>query len=71
MSAITFRNLPDETDRALKLRPARTGRSTEAKIRDILEDAIPPKEQMNRIRPRVCRASDHARCNADQTRNFE
>jgi plasmid stability protein len=45
MSAITFRNLPDETDRALKLRPARTGRSTEAKIRDILEEAIPPRNK--------------------------
>jgi plasmid stability protein len=42
MAAVTVRNLPEETHRALKLRAARNGRSTEAEIRVILEDAVSP-----------------------------
>lgn len=40
MSAITVRNLPDEVHRALRVRAAAHGRSTEAEIRDILERAV-------------------------------
>ena len=40
MSAVTVRNLPDETHRALKLRAAQNGRSTEAEIRLILQAAV-------------------------------
>jgi len=40
MAAVTVRNLPEKTHRALKLRAARNGRSTEAEIRVILEDAV-------------------------------
>jgi len=43
MSAVTVRNLPEETHRALKLRAAQHGRSTEAEIRSILELAVKPK----------------------------
>ncbi|MGO4725029.1 MULTISPECIES: FitA-like ribbon-helix-helix domain-containing protein [unclassified Inquilinus] len=43
MAAVTIRNLPEETHRALKLLAARHGRSTEAEIRRILEDAVRPK----------------------------
>ena len=43
MSAVTVRNLSEETHRALKLRAARHGRSTEAEIRLILEQAVRPK----------------------------
>lgn len=43
MAAVTVRNLPDETHRALKLRAAQHGRSTEAEIRHILENAVRPK----------------------------
>ena len=43
MSAVTVRNLPEETHRALKLRAAQHGRSTEAEIRYILETAVRPK----------------------------
>ena len=43
MSAVTVRNLPDATHRALKLRAAQHGRSTEAEIRTILEQAVQPK----------------------------
>ncbi|MGH8161317.1 MAG: FitA-like ribbon-helix-helix domain-containing protein [Gammaproteobacteria bacterium] len=46
MSAVTVRNLPDETHRALKLRAARHGRSTEAEIRAILEDAANSEDRI-------------------------
>ncbi len=42
MSVVTVRNLPQETHRALKLRAAQHGRSTEAEIREILEEAVRP-----------------------------
>jgi plasmid stability protein len=40
MASITVRNVPDEVRRALRVRAARHGRSTEAEIRDILETAV-------------------------------
>ena len=42
MASITVRNLPDETHRALRVRAATHGRSTEAEIRAILECAVRP-----------------------------
>lgn len=46
MSAVTVRSLPAETHRALKERAARHGRSTEAEIRAILEDAVRPQTRI-------------------------
>ncbi len=46
MSVVTVRNLPEETHRALKLRAAQHGRSTEAEIRDILEKAVRPNTRV-------------------------
>ncbi|MCW8308878.1 Arc family DNA-binding protein [Acidiphilium sp. PA] len=43
MTALTIRNLPAETHRALRVRAAEHGRSTEAEIRDILEKAARPE----------------------------
>ncbi|MDR6756000.1 plasmid stability protein [Mycoplana sp. BE70] len=43
MAAVTIRNLPEETHRALKLRAARNGRSTEA---EILESEVNPEARM-------------------------
>jgi plasmid stability protein len=43
MAAVTIRNLPDETHRALKLRAKQKGSSTEAEIRAILEEAVRPE----------------------------
>jgi plasmid stability protein len=40
MAAITVRNLPEETARALKARAAHSGRSTEAEVREILNAAV-------------------------------
>ncbi len=46
MRVITVRNLPEETHRALRLRAARHGRSTEAEIREILEEAVRPETRV-------------------------
>ena len=46
MPIVTVRKLPVETHRALKLRAAQHGRSTEAEIREILEDAVRPKTRL-------------------------
>ena len=42
MPAVTVRNISEKTHRALKLRAARNGRSTEAEIRLILDQAVAP-----------------------------
>jgi plasmid stability protein len=42
MPAVTIRNLPEETHRALKVRAAQHNRSTEAEMRAILEAAVRP-----------------------------
>ena len=42
MPAITVRNLSEETHRALRLRAAEHGRSTEAELRVILDEAVRP-----------------------------
>ena len=46
LSAVIVRNLPEETHRALKQRAAQHGRSTEAEIREILEEAVRPKTRL-------------------------
>lgn len=46
MAAVTVRNLPEETHKALRVRAAKNGRSTEAEIRAILEEAVRPKERI-------------------------
>jgi plasmid stability protein len=42
-TAVTIRNIPAETHRALRVRAAQHGRSTEAEIRLILEAAVKPE----------------------------
>ncbi|MFM2282210.1 MAG: antitoxin [Pseudomonadota bacterium] len=44
MAAVTIRNLSDETHRALKARAEKHGRSTEAEIRAILDEATKPEQ---------------------------
>lgn len=46
MPAVTIRNFPEETHRALKLRAAHHGRSAEAEIRAILEEAVRPPNRL-------------------------
>ena len=42
MAMLTFRNLPDEVHRALRVRAAQDGHSMEAEVRAILERAVSP-----------------------------
>jgi len=46
MASVTVRNLPDEVHRALRVRAAMHGRSTEAEIRDILESIVKPEQRV-------------------------
>ena len=43
MPVLTVRNLPEEVHRGLRMRAAVHGRSTEAEVRAILEDAVKPE----------------------------
>ena len=49
MAAVTVRNLPDETLRALKQRAGQSGRSTEAEIRVILQNAVLPQRGLGTV----------------------
>ena len=46
MANVHVRNLPDAVHRALRVRAAHHGRSTEAEIRFILEEATRPAERV-------------------------
>ena len=46
MAMLTVRNLSDEVHRALRVRAAMHGRSTEAEVRVILENAVKPQGRM-------------------------
>lgn len=47
MAMLTVRNLPDDVHRALRVRAAQHGHSTEAEVREILASAVKPE---NRVR---------------------
>jgi plasmid stability protein len=46
MAMLTVRNLPDDVHRALRVRAALHGRSTEAEVREILANAVKPEARM-------------------------
>jgi plasmid stability protein len=46
MAILTVRNLPDEVHRALRLRAVQHGRSTEAEVRALLEEAVKPQGRL-------------------------
>lgn len=45
MAVLTVRNVPDEVHRALRMRAAEHGRSTEAEVRAIIASAVVPSER--------------------------
>lgn len=47
MPMMTVRNLPDEVHRALRAQAERHGRSTEAEVRAILEQAVKPERRVS------------------------
>lgn len=46
MAMLTVRNLPDEVHRALRVRAAQHGHSTEAEVREILATAVKPETRV-------------------------
>ena len=46
MGSLNVRNLSDETHRALRIRAAQHGRSMEAEVRAILDDAVSPRHKV-------------------------
>ena len=46
MAILTVRNLPDEVHRALRVRAAQNGRSTEAEVREILAAVVKPEKRV-------------------------
>ena len=46
MGSLNVRNLSDKTHKALRIQAARHGRSMEAEVRAILDDAVNPREKM-------------------------
>lgn len=46
MASITVRNIPEEVHRAIRVRAALHGRSAEAEIRSILEQAARPEGRL-------------------------
>ncbi|MDR3324154.1 MAG: plasmid stabilization protein [Zoogloeaceae bacterium] len=46
MATLTVRNLPDDVHRALRVRAAQRGCSTEAEVRAILEKAAKPEGRL-------------------------
>ena len=46
MAMLTVRNLPDDVHRALRVRAALHGRSTEAEVREILASAVKPEARV-------------------------
>lgn len=46
MAILTVRNVPDDVHRALRIRAAQHGRSTEAEVREILAAAVKPEKRV-------------------------
>jgi len=46
MAILTVRNVPDDVHRALRMRAAQHGRSTEAEVREILAAAVKPEKRV-------------------------
>lgn len=46
MTSVTIRNIPDDVHRAIRVRAATHGRSTEAEIREILAQAAKPEGRL-------------------------
>lgn len=59
MATLTIRNVPDETKRRLRIRAAEHGRSMEAELRAIIDDALekpaPPENLGEAIRRRFAK----------------
>lgn len=68
--SVTIRNLPVETHRALKVRAAQHGRSTEAEIRDILEKVAKPEGRL-KLGSLLAEIGREAKLSAEEWATFE
>lgn len=46
MAVLTIRNVPEDVHRALRVRAAQPGRSTEAEVREILSAVVKPESRV-------------------------
>lgn len=69
MAAVIVRSLPDETLRALKQRAAKSGRSTEAEIREILSNAVRSPVSMGAALARIGKRLGGAELELPRKRN--
>ena len=46
MAILTVRNVPDDVHRALRVRAAQHGRSTESEVREILASVVKPETRL-------------------------
>ena len=70
MAMLTVRNLPDEVHRALRIRAATHGRSTEAEVRAILANAVKPEGRM-KLGSLLAEIGRRARLTDDEAAVFE
>ena len=69
MAVLTVRNVPDEVHRALRVRAAQRGRSTEAEVRAILEEMVLPEGRVG-LGSLLTRVGRHARLTDDESAGF-
>lgn len=70
MAMLTVRNLPDEVHRALRIRAAMHGRSTEAEVREILETAVKPEGRV-KLGSLLAEVGRQARLTEDEAAIFD
>lgn len=70
MAMLTVRNLPDEVHRALRIRAAMHGRSTEAEVREILETAVKPEGRV-KLGSLLAEIGREARLTKDEAATFD
>jgi plasmid stability protein len=70
MAMLTVRNLPKEVHRALRVRAALHGRSTEAEVRAILEEAVKPEGRV-KLGSLLSEIGRQARLTDDESAVFE
>lgn len=70
MSVLTVRNVPEEVHRALRVRAAQHGRSTEAEVRAILAEAVKP-EGRTKLGSLLAWIGRSAELDDEQARMFE
>jgi antitoxin FitA len=70
MAMLTVRNLPAAVHRALRVRAALHGRSTEAEVRAILEEAVRPEGRL-RLGSLLAAIGRRAKLTEDESDVFE